>query len=131
MFKGKKLILFLSILLVFMLLLSACGSNKPADTTDQDVEETDVNGEDTTEETTEDSGDGELIVAQGADPVSLDPHASNDQPSSRVNKQIYDTLVEATEDMELKPGLAEDWEQIDENTWKFIIRQGVKFHNGE
>lgn len=124
MFKGRKTIIFLSILLILMLTLSACGGSQPA---------TDVEQDDTEQEATEPdvTGKDELIVAQGADPKSLDPHASNDQPSSRVNRQIYDTLVEATEDMELQPGLAEDWEQIDENTWEFYIRKGVKFHNGE
>ncbi|MCF6459953.1 glutathione ABC transporter substrate-binding protein [Clostridium sp. Cult3] len=91
-----------------MLTLSACGSKK-----------------------TSGGAKDELIVAQGADPKSLDPHASNDQPSSRVNKQMYSTLVEATEEMELQPGLAESWEQIDDRTWEFKLREGVKFHNGE
>lgn len=107
-FKGKKFIVFLSIMLVLALSLSACSR-----------------------ETFTKENKDELVVAQGADPKSLDPHASNDQPSSRVNKQIYSTLVEATEDMELQPGLAESWEQIDENTWEFYLREGVKFHNGD
>ncbi len=72
-----------------------------------------------------------LIVAQGADADSLDPHATNDQPSSRVMKQIYQSLVDQNEDMELVPGLAEEWEQIDELTFEFKLREGVMFHNGE
>lgn len=109
MFKGKKSFVFLSIMLVLMLTLSACGGSKQTSSGEKD----------------------ELVVAQGADPKSLDPHASNDQPSSRINKQIYSTLVEATEDMELVPGLAEEWKQIDDKTWEFKLREGVKFHNGE
>jgi peptide/nickel transport system substrate-binding protein len=108
-FKGKKSFVFLSIMLVLMLTLSACGGSKQTSSGEKD----------------------ELVVAQGADPKSLDPHASNDQPSSRINKQIYSTLVEATEDMELVPGLAEEWKQIDDKTWEFKLREGVKFHNGE
>lgn len=108
MFKRKKSLILISILLVLTLTLTACGGNKAKDP-EKDP----------------------LVVAQGADPASMDPHASNDQPSSRVNKQIYDTLVDATEDMELVPGLAESWEQLDDTTWQFNLRQGVKFHNGE
>ncbi len=72
-----------------------------------------------------------LTVAQGADAVSLSPHDTNDQPSARVMKQIYDTLIIQTEELELEPGLAESWTQIDELTWDFDIRPGVVFHNGD
>lgn len=73
----------------------------------------------------------ELIVAQGADAKSLDPHGTNDQPSSRVMRQIYETLVDQNEKMELLPGLAESWEQVDDSTYQFNLKKGVKFHNGE
>lgn len=72
-----------------------------------------------------------LIVGQGADAKSLDPHATNDQPSSRVMKQIYETLINQNEQMELEPGLAESWEQIDDLTFEFKLKEGVLFHNGE
>jgi peptide/nickel transport system substrate-binding protein len=72
----------------------------------------------------------QLVVAQPGDAVSLDPHQTNDQPSSRVMRQIYDTLIIQTEDLELEPGLAESWEQLDEFTWEFTLREGVTFHDG-
>ncbi|MGM0419789.1 MAG: glutathione ABC transporter substrate-binding protein [Bacillota bacterium] len=72
----------------------------------------------------------ELTVAQGADAVTLDPHGENDQPSSRVRSQIYETLVNMDTDLNLGPGLATDWEQIDDTTWEFELREGVTFHNG-
>lgn len=72
-----------------------------------------------------------LVVAQGADAKSLDPHATNDQPSSRVAAQIYDRLVEQDENMKPQPGLAESWEQPDSKTTVFKLRKGIKFHNGE
>lgn len=72
-----------------------------------------------------------LIIGQGADMVSLDPHTTNDQPSARVRVQVYDTLVISDEDMNLHPGLAESWAMVDELTMRFNIRRGVQFHNGE
>lgn len=72
-----------------------------------------------------------LVVAQGADAVNLDPHTTNDQPSSRVRRQIYETLIVQGEDLVLRPGLATSWEQLDELTYEFKLREGVKFHNGE
>jgi len=72
-----------------------------------------------------------LTVAQPSDIVTLDPQGSNDQPSARVRAQIFDTLVIQTEDLELIPGLAESWDQIDDLTWHFNVREGVAFHNGD
>lgn len=72
-----------------------------------------------------------LTVAQGADAVNLDPHTTNDQPSSRVRRQIYETLIVQGEDLNLYPGLATSWEQLDELTYEFKLREGVRFHNGE
>lgn len=72
-----------------------------------------------------------LVVAQGADAKTLDPHATNDQPSSRVAVQIYSQLVETDKDMNIVPGLAESWEKLDDTTTQFKLRKGVKFHNGE
>ncbi len=102
MFKNKKALIVLVALLSLILALSGCSGGKDA-----------------------------LVVAQGADAKTLDPHGSNDQPSSRINRQIYNTLVEMDEDMEIVPGLAETWEKVDETTWEFKLVEGVKFHNGE
>lgn len=108
----RKLTKFISIIAVTTLALTGCGGG-------------------TTSETTDGSAKTELIVAQGADAKSLDPHATNDQPSSRIMKQMYETLVDQNEKMELQPGLAESWTKLDETTYEFKLKQGVKFHNGE
>jgi peptide/nickel transport system substrate-binding protein len=72
-----------------------------------------------------------VTVAQNADAVSLDPHKTNDLPSSRIMKQLYDTLLFQDENMTIQPGLAVEWSQVDELTWEFTLRRGAKFHNGE
>lgn len=71
-----------------------------------------------------------LVVAQNADAKSLDPHATNDSPSSRVMVQVYNTLVERDNDLNLIPGLAESWEEVSPTEYIFNLRKGVKFHNG-
>lgn len=71
-----------------------------------------------------------LIVAQDGEPKSLDIHQGNDGFSLRANKLIYSRLVESDGDMNILPGLAESWEQIDDKTMQFHLRKGVKFHNG-
>ncbi|MCF2699370.1 glutathione ABC transporter substrate-binding protein [Fusobacterium mortiferum] len=72
-----------------------------------------------------------LIVAQGADARSLDPQKAIDTPSVRVYQQVYDELVEKDDNLNIIPGLAESWENIDEKTTIFHLRKDVKFHNGE
>lgn len=72
-----------------------------------------------------------IVIVQGADPNSLDTHATNDQPSSRVSGNIYSRLVEIDKDMNIVPGLAESWELETPNSTIFYLREGTMFHNGE
>lgn len=72
-----------------------------------------------------------LVYAQSSDPVTLSPHEATDLYSRRVISNIFDRLVEINENLEIVPGLAERWEQIDERTMVFYLRKGVKFHNGD
>jgi peptide/nickel transport system substrate-binding protein len=43
---------------------------------------------------------------------------------------IGETLVKFNKNMEIVPSLADSWKKVDELTWEFHIRDGVKFHNG-
>ena len=61
-----------------------------------------------------------IVIAQGADAKSLDPHASNDAPSSKVSAQIYDRLFEQDLKMIPQPSLAESWTQINPKTIEII-----------
>ncbi|WP_163971468.1 glutathione ABC transporter substrate-binding protein [Oceanobacillus halotolerans] len=73
---------------------------------------------------------GDLVIANLSDAVSLDPPSSNDTPSADVTINIFETLVVQDENMENQPGLAESWEQVDDKTWEFKLREGVTFHDG-
>lgn len=44
---------------------------------------------------------------------------------------VLETLVQVDYDGQMVPSLAESWSQVDETTWQFNLRQGVKFSNGE
>src|SRR5690625_4815344 len=76
-------------------------------------------------------GGGHLIITVGADVVSLSTHGSNDVPSSNVQENIYETLTVLDENQQIQPGLAESWDEVDDTTWDFHLREGVKFHDGE
>lgn len=48
-----------------------------------------------------------------------------------LNANIFETLTYLTPDYEVKPLLAESWELIEPNTWRFHLREGVTFHDGQ
>lgn len=75
--------------------------------------------------------DSEIVVAIGGDPTSLDPHAVDDGNEVVVNDNIYESLLARDQNMELVPNLAESYELVDETTWRFFLREGVTFTNGE
>src|SRR5690625_4016373 len=80
--------------------------------------------------TSESEEGGDLVIGTMADIVSLDPAGSNDVPSSNVQENSYETLVNLTDDMEIEPNLATDWEASDDYTWEFRLRDDVTFHDG-
>jgi len=71
-----------------------------------------------------------LTMGVRAGPDSMDPHWSTLGGQAEALRHVFDTLVMADEKLQLKPGLAVSWKSIDETTWEFKIRQGVKFHDG-
>lgn len=73
---------------------------------------------------------GTLTIGRPSDAVALDPKVETTSPGNWVMSNIYETLVVFTQDSEFIPGLAESWEQVDESTWQFTLRQGVTFHDG-
>ncbi len=79
----------------------------------------------------EEGPEGEIIIAQGVDATTLDPNMHAETPTNNVNIQIYDSLLMRDSDGELFPGLAESYENLDDNTWEFKLREDVYFHNGE
>jgi len=72
------------------------------------------------------------VVAIGEEGESLDPPTSMLFTSEIYQQHLFDCLV-GIEGEEFKPVglLAEKWETINPTTWRFHLRQGVKFHNGK
>ncbi len=60
-------------------------------------------------------------------------YLSTAQSQRRLGQQLFDSLIQLESDdfSAFTPGLAEAWEQVDELTWQFTLRQGVTFHNGQ
>lgn len=71
-----------------------------------------------------------LIYSQKGAPNSLDPFTMYDIPTHSFNGNIYEPLVDRNSKLELVPSLATEWKNIDSTTWRFTLRQNVKFHDG-
>jgi peptide/nickel transport system substrate-binding protein len=72
----------------------------------------------------------DLSVAVGADVTSIDPHYHNLTPNNNIAEHIFETLVAKDPKSSLRPALAVAWKAIDDLTWEFKLRKGVKFHDG-
>jgi ABC-type transport system substrate-binding protein len=51
-----------------------------------------------------------IIAAIAGEPDQLDPHKTSAYFSFEVLENVYDTLVEPDENLEMRPALAESWE---------------------
>ena len=72
-----------------------------------------------------------LVVAQDTPPRTLNPHGSDVDANLSYMANFFDGLLQRKgPDGTLAPALAERWERLDQLSWKFYLRKGVKFHNG-
>lgn len=74
-----------------------------------------------------------LVVASGADAVTLDPQVSFDGQSPLLWRAVYETLVAYDGDtLDIVPHLAESYEISEDGlTYTFKIRPGITFTDGE
>ncbi|WP_432738297.1 ABC transporter substrate-binding protein [Maridesulfovibrio sp. FT414] len=73
----------------------------------------------------------DLTIATDAPPKSMNPHAYSSDANYSYMSNFFDGLLQRPgADGKLAPALATEWERIDGLTWKFKLRKGVKFHNG-
>ncbi len=72
----------------------------------------------------------DLSIALGGDVTSIDPHFHNLTPNNNIGAHVFDTLVMKEAGGRINPGLAESWRTVDDLTWEFKLRKGVRFHDG-
>ncbi len=73
----------------------------------------------------------QLTMAGAVDPSTLDPHMHANRYILDTVNQCYEQLVHREPKAKMIPGLATAWRQVDDRTWRFELRKGVKFHGGE
>src|SRR4029434_7469964 len=74
----------------------------------------------------------EIVVGLGAEPRTMLAVTIVDWTTNNMLEHIYDRLLDRdAKTFKPKPMLAESWRIVNDTTWEFKLRRGVKFHNGE
>src|SRR5689334_2633751 len=77
---------------------------------------------------------GQIVIVNESEPDTIVPKNAATNIAYFVMDNVYDQLTArdvSTPDGKIVPKLAESWSPVDAKTWRFKLRQGVKFHNGE
>lgn len=72
-----------------------------------------------------------LTWSYTSDVQTLDPHVSRVSFTNGFLSNIYETLVRMDDRLAIEPALATSWEQASPTLWRFHLRSGVQFHNGD
>ena len=78
----------------------------------------------------QDAPSSELTIGYDADTYRIDPPERANIGYYPLNTNIFETLVRLTPEYQIEPLLAESWEFVEPNTYRFTLRQGVTFHDG-
>src|SRR3954447_15476974 len=62
---------------------------------------------------------------------SLDPYTFKESTTIAHHAHIYEGLTARDKELKIIPALAESWETPEPTRWRFHLRKGVKFHNGD
>ena len=154
MFENKKLAGFVSLLVIAITILSACAPATPqvvekevvvekpvAETVivekevvvEKPVVQTVVVEKEVVVTATPEvkKPSGEITILWDEPFVQTDPHFHWSVLGIVVDGHVYEPLVDRDNEGNFVGLLAESWETIDDTTWEFKLRKGVKFHNGE
>jgi peptide/nickel transport system substrate-binding protein len=73
---------------------------------------------------------GEITWALSSAPQNIIPFGALALAQWQGKEFLYDSLLEWDADLQIQPALAESYENPDDMTYLFHLRQGVLFHNG-
>ena len=71
-----------------------------------------------------------LRWAFSGDIYSMDPHAHPSTFTNAFHYHVYESLVRYNQDLKIEAALATSWKMVEPAVWRFTLRKGVKFHNG-
>lgn len=125
----KKLFLLALVFLLSLGALVGCsGGNNSSNTNGNGNQATNPSNGTNNETNT---GKKVLTIAQGSDLNSFDTQNALSTPSETILRNMFNRLFMRTTDMEVVPELLAGFELVNETTWKFTLKEGVTFHNGD
>jgi peptide/nickel transport system substrate-binding protein len=75
---------------------------------------------------------GEIIIASDGDIDTLDPHISQLLVyGNQIRFTVFNGLVKYAPDLSYVGDLAESWENPDDKTYVFTLRDGLTYHSGQ
>jgi peptide/nickel transport system substrate-binding protein len=75
-------------------------------------------------------GDFVLTWAKEIDPTGINPLTTGFIHSWEIFSLVYQPLTSPNRDLTPGPGLAASWKQTSDTSWRFTLRDGVKFSDG-
>ncbi len=72
-----------------------------------------------------------FTYANDGDANSMDPYVRSETFLLTFTQNFYDPLVRRDRNLKVEPALAESWETPEPKTWRFHLRHGVKFQEGQ
>jgi len=72
----------------------------------------------------------QITIVQPAEATTMDPGRSTQVLTVNYFYNLYDSLLRWDAALQLQPGLATAWRAVNDTTWEFSLRSGVKFHDG-
>lgn len=115
----RKISMLLAMAMAAVVVLAGCGGNG--------------SDKETKNSASAEGGSGTIdtfTVALDADIIALDPAYAYDWSTNPVINQITEPLLVIDENNEIQPGLAKSWEQTDDVTYVYQIRDDVNFSDG-
>ncbi|RBP85899.1 peptide/nickel transport system substrate-binding protein [Cytobacillus firmus] len=123
--KSKKSKILSLFLLSFVLLFSGCNYGG-------DSSSTTSSGEGSEETTTGPRKGGKVTIPIVADPTFNPWHPNAYAESNVINRVIFSGLTQPGKDLLPAPDLAKEWSTSEDGLeWTFILRDDVKWHDGE
>lgn len=71
-----------------------------------------------------------LRIGLEGNPTNLDPRLATDAYSTRIIPLVYEGLLRQRRDGGVEPALAESVEVLDDHSYRFTLRAGVRWHDG-